>query len=78
MGLLKSVVFAPHVAFDSVRVFTSSMHHVRAVLGDHVSGWIAEHPHDRVTEIAVMQSSDSAYHCYSIIVFYRANDRTSH
>jgi hypothetical protein len=43
----------------------------RATLGDRVSGWISAHPECRVVDLVVTQSSDAAYHCNTITIFYR-------
>jgi hypothetical protein len=71
-----SVMLAPGERFDSVRVFSASMHAARHLLGEQVTDWIAFHPQHRVTEIVVTQSSDSAYHCISITLFFQANARS--
>jgi hypothetical protein len=47
------------------------MHVQRRGLGDVVNQWLAEHPTFRVHDFVVTQSSDAAYHCLSICVFYR-------
>lgn len=39
-------------------------------LGDRVTDWIAANGHLRVTEMIVTQSSDAAFHCVAITVFY--------
>lgn len=66
-----SFVLAPDLAFDSVKVFAATKFADREVLGEAVTGWIAQHPEHRITEIAVRQSSDSQFHCLTLIVFYR-------
>ena len=66
-----NVVVRPDVPFDSVKVFAATKFTDRAVLGELVTDWIAKHPQHQITEIAVRQSSDSEFHCLSLIVFYR-------
>jgi len=50
----------------------SSRHHgqERENLGEKVTGWIREHPQCQVVDTIVTQSSDEAFHCLAITVFY--------
>jgi hypothetical protein len=66
-----SVVLRPDRAFDSVKVFSATMHADRAVLGEKVTAWLAASKTIETTEMLVMQSSDHAFHCVTIVVFYR-------
>lgn len=59
--------------FNAVKVFSATMFADRAVLGDKVTAWIADHPRAEVTEMVVRQSSDASFHCIAILVFYRDN-----
>ncbi len=43
----------------------------RGVLGEKVTNWMASNPKLEVTELVVTQSSDAAFHCIAISVFYR-------
>jgi hypothetical protein len=54
--------------FNAVKVFSATMH--RNALGDAVTKWLEEHPAFRVSDIVVTQSSDAAFHCVSICLFY--------
>jgi len=42
----------------------------RERLGDKVSDWIAGHPKYQIADVVVTQSSDAAFHCIAITVFY--------
>jgi len=42
----------------------------RGQLGEKVTAWIASGPKRRLTDIVVTQSSDAAFHCITIAVFY--------
>jgi len=42
----------------------------REALGDKVTTWLALHPHLQVVDTVVTQSSDEAFHCLAITVFY--------
>ena len=54
-----------------VKVFSATMLAQRAVLGETVTQWIAARPELEILEALVKQSSDSRFHCLSIILFYR-------
>jgi hypothetical protein len=45
-------------------------------MGENVGRWLAEHPELEVVAREVRQSSDSRFHCLSIVVFYRERDRS--
>jgi hypothetical protein len=47
----------------------------RENLGEKVTLWIREHPQCQVVDTIVTQSSDEAFHCLAITVFYY-EDRT--
>lgn len=57
-------------AFNGVKVFSATMFAERDQLGDRVTEWMAVNSHLRVTEMIVTQSSDAAFHCIAITVFY--------
>ena len=42
----------------------------RGQLGDKVTAWIASSSQRKLTDIVVTQSSDAAFHCITISVFY--------
>jgi hypothetical protein len=58
------------VAFNGVKVFSATMVADRDQLGEKVTAWIAAHPDRKVTDIVITQSSDEAFHCIAITVFY--------
>ncbi len=57
-------------SFNGVKVFSATMFADRDRLGDRVTDWIAANAHLKVTEMVVTQSSDAAFHCVAITVFY--------
>jgi len=61
------------VKFNGVKVFSATMVADRDQLGEKVSAWMANHPQLKVTDIVVTQSSDEAFHCIAITVFYWEN-----
>ena len=58
------------VKFNGVKVFSATMVADRDQLGEKVTAWIAQHPDKKVTDIVITQSSDEAFHCIAITVFY--------
>jgi hypothetical protein len=42
----------------------------RDQLGEKITAWIASHPNHHVTDVVVTQSSDEAFHCLAITVFF--------
>lgn len=61
----------PDRRFNGVKVFSATMWQDRAVLGDRVTEWLTNHPAYELADIVVAQSSDQAFHCLSITIFYR-------
>jgi hypothetical protein len=58
------------VKFNGVKVFSATMVADRDQLGEKVSAWMQNNHHLKVTDIVVTQSSDEAFHCIAITVFY--------
>ena len=58
------------VKFNGVKVFSATMVADRDQLGEKVTAWMANHPAFKVTDIVITQSSDEAFHCIAITVFY--------
>lgn len=57
--------------FNGVKIFSATMVADREQLGEKVTAWINAHPETRkVTDIVITQSSDEAFHCVAITVFY--------
>lgn len=60
------------VKFDGLQVFSATMVKDRNELGEKITAWIAANK-DRVdvVDYEVHQSSDEAFHCVTIIVYYK-------
>ncbi|HET7505120.1 MAG TPA: hypothetical protein VFK02_29075 [Kofleriaceae bacterium] len=56
--------------FNGVKVFSATMYADRERLGESITAWLAAHPSFEVTQMIVTQSSDAAFHCVAITVFY--------
>jgi len=57
--------------FNAVKVFSATMFQDRERLGDKVTDWIKANGEVEVMDIVVTQSSDAAFHCVAITLFYR-------
>jgi hypothetical protein len=58
------------VKFNGVKVFSATMVADREQLGEKVTAWMHANPNKKVTDVVVTQSSDEAFHCIAITVFY--------
>ncbi len=64
------LVLRRDVTFNGVKVFSATMVADRDQLGEKVSEWMNRNSQYKVTDIVVTQSSDEAFHCIAITVFY--------
>jgi hypothetical protein len=62
-------------AFNGVKIFSATMFADRGQLGERVTEWIASSPRRKLTDIVVTQSSDAAFHCITISIFYQESAR---
>jgi hypothetical protein len=58
-------------AFNGVKTFSATMAKGRDALGEQVGAWLASDPNREVVDTVVTQSSDEAFHCIAITIFYR-------
>jgi hypothetical protein len=56
--------------FNGVKVFSATMVADRDQLGEKVTAWIRDNPRCQVRDVIVTQSSDEAFHCVAITVFF--------
>ena len=56
--------------FNGVKVFSATMAQEREQLGEKVTSWIRKHPQCEIVDTVVTQSSDEAFHCIAITVFF--------
>ncbi|HEY1812060.1 MAG TPA: hypothetical protein VGG74_06865 [Kofleriaceae bacterium] len=64
------LVLRRDLKFNGVKVFSATMVADRDQLGEKVTAWINQHADKKVTDLVVTQSSDEAFHCIAITVFY--------
>ena len=61
-------------SFNGVKIFAATMVAQRQVLGETVTAWLedarATRPGFQLVDIVVRQSSDRAFHCISITIFF--------
>ncbi len=71
------VAMSRHDSHDlqQVKVFTATTLRDRPQLGEAVTEWLQRTRTFIVESVAVRRSSGRAYHCLSIVVFYRVGDR---
>ena len=56
--------------FNGVKVFSATLFADRERLGESVTAWLASRSDIKVIQMVVTQSSDAAFHCIAITVFY--------
>lgn len=57
--------------FNGVKVFSATMAQERENLGEKVTDWIRTRTDVKVVNTVVTQSSDEAFHCIAITLFYK-------
>jgi hypothetical protein len=63
-------VLSEDTRFNGVRVFSATMLNERDQLGERITEWMRENPQCEVRDVYVTQSSDEAFHCIAITLFY--------
>jgi hypothetical protein len=58
------------IRFTGVKVFSATMQHDRDCLGEKITEWLAANRSLAVVDVIVTQSSDAAFHCLAITLFY--------
>ena len=66
------MLFSTQVEWTGLRVFSATKVRDREALGETVSRWLAQHKGLEIADKVVLQSSDSEYHCLSIVLFFRS------
>jgi hypothetical protein len=59
--------------FNGVKVFAATMAKDREQLGEKITEWIGNHRNLQVVDTVVTQSSDAAFHCFTMTLFYWEN-----
>ena len=58
------------LTFNGVKVFSSTMAQERDQLGEKITQWLAHNPGLEIVDKVVTQSSDEAFHCLAITLFF--------
>ena len=64
------LVVASNKPFNGVKVFSATMVGDRYQLGEKITAWLQANPHIEPRDAVVTQSSDEAFHCIAITVFF--------
>jgi hypothetical protein len=56
--------------FNGVKVFSATMAAERDQLGEKITQWLTANPGVKIVDKVVTQSSDEAFHCLAITLFY--------
>ena len=56
--------------FTAVKVFSATMAAERDQLGEKITAWLTAHQGVQIVDKIVTQSSDEAFHCLAITLFY--------
>jgi folate-dependent tRNA-U54 methylase TrmFO/GidA len=59
-----------NLKFNGVKVFSATMAQDRDQLGEKITNWLRERPNVEVVDKIVTQSSDEAFHCLAITLFF--------
>ena len=57
--------------FTGVKVFSATKAKEREELGESITRWLKSNGDLEVVDQVVRQSSDSEFHCLSVVLFYR-------
>ena len=61
------------LSYEGVKVFSATKFKERELLGEKLTEWLQTNPVN-VVDTVITQSSDSAFHCYTITVFYQKSN----
>ena len=56
--------------FTNVKVFSATMAQERDQLGEKITAWLKANPRVEIVDKIVTQSSDEAFHCLAITLFF--------
>jgi hypothetical protein len=60
-----------------MEIFSATMHKERQLLGEWITRWLEANPQVRLVDKIVTQSSDSQFHCLTIVIVYTGKATTS-
>jgi hypothetical protein len=59
------------MSFTGVKVFSATKAREREELGETITRWLKSNTDLEIVDRVVSQSSDSEFHCLTIVLFYR-------
>ncbi|MEE9384419.1 MAG: hypothetical protein V3V08_13525 [Nannocystaceae bacterium] len=59
---------------DGVEIFSATVVRAREQLGDRVTEWREQNRDVSIVDVDVRQSSDAAYHCLTIVLWWAEKD----
>ncbi len=65
-------VSSEKMAFDSVKIFSTTVMRDRQAMGESITRWLEANQGIEIADTVVTQSSDDAFHCLTVAIFYRA------
>ena len=65
-----SVSGSNNLQFTGVKVFSATMAQERDQLGEKITAWLKANPRVDIVDKIVTQSSDEAFHCLAITLFF--------
>ena len=65
-----SVSGSNNLQFSGVKVFSATMAQERDQLGEKITAWLKANPRVDIVDKIVTQSSDEAFHCLAITLFF--------
>ena len=57
--------------FTGVKIFSATKAREREEISDRITDWIQANRNVEVVDKAVRQSSDNAFHCLTVVLYYR-------
>ena len=64
-----------NLPFNGVKVFSATMAQERDQLGEKITQWLSAHPGVQIVDKIVTQSSDEAFHCLAITLFFNTKQQ---
>jgi hypothetical protein len=61
--------------FTGVKVFSATKAKEREELGENVTRWLKSNADLEIVDRVVCQSSDNEFHCYTLVLFYKAKSQ---
>ena len=57
-------------SFSGMKIFSTTLARDREQMGDNITRWLHDNPQYEIVDKIVTQSSDEAFHCLAITLFW--------